>query len=60
MLTKEKVIESINNLPNKFTIDDLIERIILLDKIQTGLEQSNNNQVISDDELDEKLSKWLD
>ena len=59
MLNREKVIETIKQLPANFSIDEVIDRIILLDKIETGLKQSEKNQVISDDELDNKLPKWL-
>ncbi len=59
MLTKEIVIKSINNLPDKFSIDDLLERLIILQKIETGLEQSKTGQTFSTEEVKEKLKKWL-
>lgn len=59
MLNREKVIETINQLPANFSIDEVIDRIILLDKIETGMKQSEKNQIVSDDELDNKLPKWL-
>ena len=59
MLTKEIVIKSIHNLPDKFSIDDLLERLIILQKIETGLEQSKNGETFSTEEVKEKLKKWL-
>lgn len=59
MLTKEIVIKSINNLPDKFSIDDLLERLIILQKIETGLEQSKTGQTFSTEEVKERLKKWL-
>ena len=59
MLTREKVLQSLNNLPDRFLFDELMDRLFLLHKIETGQEQSKNNQIISDDELDERLEKWL-
>ena len=58
MITKEKVISSINEMQETISIDDIIERIILLDKIEKGIEQSDNQQVVSDDELEEKINLW--
>ena len=55
MLTKELVKEQIENLPNEFSIEDLIEKIILIDKIETGLKQSDNNETITEEELDLSL-----
>ena len=59
MLNREKLIETIKQLPENFPIDEVIERIILLDKIETGLHQSSTNQITPDDKLDDKLPKWL-
>ena len=59
MLNREKVIETIKQLPDNFPLDEVIERIILLDKIETGLQQSSRGQVTPDENIDEKLPKWL-
>jgi hypothetical protein len=59
MLNKEKVIKAIKQLPDNFPLDEFIERIILLDKIEIGLQQSSKGQVTPDENLDEKLPKWL-
>ena len=59
MITKEKLLETINQLPTKFSVDEVIDKIFLLDKIETGLQQSRKGQVTSDENLDRKLPKWL-
>ena len=59
MLTREQVLLSINQLPDKFSVDEVIDRIVLLEKIENGLLQSQNNQVIADEDLDKHLPKWL-
>ena len=48
MLTREQVLLSINQLPDKFSVDEVIDKIILLEKIENGLMQSQNNQVIAE------------
>jgi len=48
MLTKEKVLETVNKLPDKFSLDELFDEMILLQKIEKGLSQSDNDEVISD------------
>ena len=40
MLTKEKVLASMKDFSEEFSADELIERIIFLQKIDTGLKQS--------------------
>ncbi|KAA5545796.1 hypothetical protein F0145_12765 [Adhaeribacter rhizoryzae] len=58
MLTKEKVISSLNDLPEKFSIDELIDKLMLLQKIETGLEQSKKGEVFSTEDAKGMLKQW--
>lgn len=58
-MTKEKVIQAIKKLPDNFSVDDVLDKIMLIEKIERGIEQSKQNQLISDDELNKHLPKWL-
>lgn len=55
MITKEKVQSTLIDFPEEFSIDELIERLILIEKIELGNEQSLKNEVISDEELEENM-----
>jgi len=59
MTTKDRIITGIKNLPDSVTIDDIFDQIMLVEKIEKGIEQSNKNQVVSDDDLEKRLGKWL-
>ncbi len=59
MLTKKEVMESLQSLPDKFEAETAIERIVFLEKIRIGLEQSDAGQVVSKDEARKRLQKWL-
>jgi hypothetical protein len=59
MLSKQKVIKTVNALPNSFSIEEVINKLVLLQKIENGLEQSKNNQVVSTHAAKLKLKKWL-
>ena len=59
MLTKEKIIESIDLLPDNISIDEIINRIILLDKIDQGLNDVKEGNIYTTEEVEEKLNKWL-
>jgi hypothetical protein len=59
MTTKDKIISGIKNLPDSVKIDDILDQIILVEKIEKGIDQSDKNQVVPDDELDQRLGKWL-
>ena len=60
MLSKSRLIKQIEKFPEEFSIDELIEHLILLEKIETGNKQSESGQVISDDEMQKEIEKWFD
>ncbi len=59
MLTKSNVIKTINKLPDNFSIDELVDKMILLDKIEKGINEANNGKVISEDEVERQMGEWL-
>ncbi len=59
MLTKEKIQNAVDLLPENVTIDELFNRIILLDKIEQGLDDVEKGNVYSTEEVEEKLNSWL-
>jgi len=59
MLVKNIVLDSINNLPESFSIDELMEKLIVLNRVQIGDKQSIENSVINEAELDNEIEKWF-
>jgi len=59
MLTKDKIIKSIDSLPDNLTVDQMIDRIIMLDKIEQGLKDVETGNVYTTEEVKAKLNKWL-
>ena len=59
MITKDKLIQLIENLPENFSIDDIIEEFVLLSKIEQGLEDIKYGRAYSENEVAEKMEKWL-
>jgi len=59
MLTKEKIKKSIDALPDNLTIDQVIDRLIMLDKIEQGLNDIEQGNVFTTEEVKDKLNKWL-
>lgn len=59
MLQKKKLIESIQELPANFSSEDAIDRIIIFDKIQEGVQQSKEGKSFSIKQVETRLKKWL-
>jgi hypothetical protein len=58
MLTKNKVKMTIDNLPDSFTIDELIDQLIFIEKVEEGIQQSYNGKVISNEDIKNVIDKW--
>ncbi|WP_419802420.1 hypothetical protein [Mucilaginibacter sp.] len=59
MLTKEKVQELVNHMPETFSIDDLVEKVILLQKIEQAQQQIKNGEFYTEEEIDREIDSWL-
>lgn len=59
MITKAKLQQSLKNMPDSFSLDELVDRAILLDKIERGNQQSLNNDVLSEEDLEAEMKKWF-
>jgi predicted transcriptional regulator len=58
-MTKILVNEAIKEMPNEFSIDELIEKLILMQSFEQGREQLQTGKVFSHQEVGQKLEKWL-
>lgn len=58
MLTKDKVNKTIKNLPDSFTIDELIDQLIFMEKVEEGYQQSEAGKVISNEDVKIIIDKW--
>jgi len=58
MLTKEKVNNSIKSLPDSFTIDELIDRLIFMEKVEEGYNQSETGKVVTNEDVKSIIDKW--
>jgi hypothetical protein len=57
MTTKEKAISVINSLSDDATLDDVIDRLYLLRKIELGIAQADAGDVMDHDEFMAELER---
>lgn len=59
MTAKEKIMKAVRALPNDASIEDVMERLLFLAKIEKGLMQADSGQTFSHVQVKEKMAKWL-
>ena len=57
---KEKIQKVIQSLPDDAHIEDAMERLYLLYKVEKGCQQADAGQTVSHEEAKKQLKKWLD
>lgn len=59
MVTKSQLKETLDQLPEQFSLDELIDKIILIDKINQGNLQSEKGETLAEEEVDQEMAKWF-
>ena len=59
MKTKEQMLKAIEELPDDATIEDALERLSLLYKIERGQKQADNGALVTQEEARQRMAKWL-
>ncbi len=52
---KERILKAVEELPDDATLDEAIEKLCFLAKVERGLQQANAGKTISHDEVKERL-----
>jgi len=58
-MRKSQIIETVSEMPDEFSIDEIVERLIILEKIEKGRQDVAQGNVYAEAEAKEKLKKWL-
>ena len=59
MLTKEQMLRAIQELPPEATVEDAIESLYLLAKVERGVAQAEAGQVVTHEEARRRMARWL-
>jgi predicted transcriptional regulator len=52
---KERILKAVEELPDDVTLDEAIEKLCFLAKVERGLQQANAGETIPHDEVKERL-----
>ncbi|MDX2304120.1 MAG: hypothetical protein NW226_15045 [Microscillaceae bacterium] len=58
-MKKTEILDTIQQMPDEISVDELIERLIVLQKIEEGQRQSQEGKFYTEEEAKLKLNKWL-
>ncbi len=59
MITKTALKKHIEKFPEEFTIDELIEKIIFIEKLEKRIKKSEENDVVSEEDLNNEMQQWF-
>ncbi len=57
-MKKSTVIQTLNELPQKFNLDDLLERLMVIEKIDEALEDAKSGKTVSHEKVKKMVAKW--
>ena len=59
MGTKQQILKVIEELPEDACVEDALDRLYLLYKVEKGLRQADGGELISQEEVRQRMAKWL-
>ena len=59
MTVKEKVLDSISQMPDDSTLDDIGYRLYVLESIEGGLKDLDQGNYVTHEEAGAELGRWL-
>ena len=59
MTTKEEAVRAVQGLPDDASIEDAMERLLYIAKIERGIQQADAGQTIPHERVRDRMAKWL-
>ncbi len=59
METKQQMLKVIEDLPDDAGVEDALDRLFLLYKVERGRRQADRGELITQEEVRELMAKWL-
>ncbi len=57
-MTKETILAAVQALPEPIDFNELLERLIFIEKVEEGLRQSEAGETISQEEVERRVQSW--
>jgi predicted transcriptional regulator len=57
-MKRDKVMETVKSFPQEFDLEELIDRLVFVEKVEKGLMQIKEGKTVSHDQVEEMIKKW--
>jgi len=57
-MKRDKALETVKEFPQEFDLEELIERLIFVEKIEKGLKQLEEGKTVPHSEVKERIKGW--
>lgn len=54
-MNKQKVIETLDQLPDEFNVEELVEKLIFMEKVEQGIREADEGKTMSLEDARKKL-----
>jgi predicted transcriptional regulator len=59
MEAKQQMLKAIEDLPDDAGVEEALDQLYLLYKVERGLRQADRGELLSQEEVRERMAKWL-
>ena len=57
-MNKERLLATINDMPQDFELEVLMEKLIFIEKVEKGLEQLESGNTLNHGRVKHRVKKW--
>jgi hypothetical protein len=57
-MKRDKLLDTIKDIPGEFELEDLIEKLVFVEKVEKGLAQAKEGKTVPHEKLKEIVQKW--
>ena len=57
-MKRDKAIETVKELPSEFDLEELMEKLVFVEKVEKGLKQLDEGKTVSHETVKEIAKKW--
>jgi len=57
-MNREKLMETIKDMPQDFELEALMEKLVFIEKVEKGLEQLESGNTITHEQVKQRVKQW--